>query len=306
MLGYGERAEDLLSPGWWGQRTPRACVIGLGLIGGSWAGALHISGWEVWAMDKEKESIEQAKDKGWVQAGWNSWPELPAFLDVDLVVLALPVSALADGFAQVAGRVPKGAIVTDVGSIKMEIGQKIQSHFTENSADFYYVGGHPMTGSERSGFLTASPHLFRGYPYVVCLGPDCPSVVTEKFVALIQKIGGQIVFREPEEHDRAVAMVSHIPHLLAVALMLAAQDTGDGARSVLSLAGRSFRDMTRVADSPPEMWREILVKNSEAVLTGLGYWEQRLRALRGYIEQGDGEAIAEAFRQASLLRDEIR
>ena len=308
-LIYGNNGEIsknikcILSPGWRGERTPRACVIGLGLIGGSLAGALHINNWEVWALDPEKESLELAAAKGWVQESWSDWAELPAVLDVDLLVLALPLSMLTDGYVQLAGRVPQGAIVTDVGSVKMEIGEIAQNRQEGNAAEFYFVGGHPMTGSERSGFHTAHPHLFRGYPYVLSPGPDCPSLVTEKMAFLLQSFGAQVVFREPKEHDTEVAMVSHIPHLLAVALMLAAQDVGEGARSTLALAGRSFRDVTRIADSSPEMWREILLKNSGAVLAGLDCLEQRIQTLRKYIEQRDGEAIAEAFRQAHELRD---
>ena len=160
-----------------------------------------------------------------------------------------------------------------------------------------------MTGSERSGFYTAHPHLFRGYPYVLSPSEDCPSLVIEKMVFLLQSIGAQLVFREPKKHDAEVAMVSHIPHLLAVALMLAAKDTGDGARSTLSLAGRSFRDMTRIAESPPDMWREILLMNAEPVLAGLDCLEKKIKELREHIERKDGEAIAEAFRQANMLRD---
>lgn len=303
MLESLGNPEPFLTPGWSGQRTPRACVIGLGLIGGSWAGALHISNWDVWAFDSEKASLDQAVDKGWVKTGWSDWTAVPSFLDMDLVVLALPLQALPDGYAQMAGRIPKGAIVTDVGSIKSEICQKVQSLAEQDAAGYYFVGGHPMTGSEKSGFHVASPHLFRGYPYVLSPGPDCPTLVIQKLVGLIQGVGGQVVFREPGDHDMEVAMVSHLPHLLAVALTLATQDIAQGSRSALALAGRSFREITRIADSSPEMWQEILLKNSEAVLVGLCHWEQRIKELREHIRQDDGEAIAEAFRKAHQLRE---
>ena len=294
-----EGPEEILTPGWSGRRTPKACILGLGLIGGSWAGALHLSGWEVFAVDPEKASIDEAMCRGWVQAGWT---EMPQFLEVDLVVLALPLQALAKGYDQLVGRIPKGTIVTDVGSLKTEICQKSQINVQTGSVDFYFVGGHPMTGSEQSGFGVSDPNLFRGYPYVLTPVTDCPQHVVQKLVEVVQGFGAIVVFREPRDHDVEVAMVSHIPHLLAVALTLAAQDASQGGGAALALAGRSFRDLTRIADSSPEMWKEIMVRNADAILGGLTLWEQRIKELRECLQQGDGEAIAEAFRKAHVVR----
>jgi prephenate dehydrogenase len=294
-----EHSEEILTPGWSGRRIPKACILGLGLIGGSWAGALHVSGWEVFAVDPEKTSLDEAMCRGWVQAGWT---EMPQFLEVDLVVLALPLQAMAKGYDQLVGRIPKGTIVTDVGSLKTEICQKSQINAQTGFVDFYFVGGHPMTGSEQSGFGVSDSNLFRGYPYVLTPMTDCPQHVVQKLVEVIQGFGAIVVFREPKDHDIEVAMVSHIPHLLAVALTLAAQDASRGGGSVLTLAGRSFRDLTRIADSSPEMWKEILVRNSDAILGGLTLWEQRIKELRECLQQGDGETIAEAFRKAHVVR----
>lgn len=294
-----EGQEGILTPGWSGRRIPKACILGLGLIGGSWAGALHLSGWEVFAVDSEKTSIDEAMCRGWVQAGWT---EMPQFLEVDLVVLALPLQALAKGYDQLIGRIPKGTIVTDVGSLKTEICQKSRINAQTGPVDFYFVGGHPMTGSEQSGFGAANPNLFQDYPYVLTPVTDCPHSVVQKLVQVVQGFGATVVFREPRNHDAEVAMVSHIPHLLAVALTLATQDAAQGGGSAFALAGRSFRDLTRIADSSPEMWKEIMVRNSDAILDGLTLWEQRIKELRECLQRGDGEAIAEAFRKAHVVR----
>ena len=162
-----------------------------------------------------------------------------------------------------------------------------------------------MTGSEQSGFGVSDPNLFRGYPYVLTPLTDCPQHVVQKLVEVVQGLGAIVVFREPIDHDVEVAMVSHIPHLLAVALTLATQDTSQGGGAALELAGRSFRDLTRIADSSPDMWKEIMVRNSAAILGGLTLWEQRIKELRECLQQGDGEAIAEAFRQAHMVRDAL-
>ena len=301
--GFTPENEEILSLGWLDLRTPKACVLGLGLIGGSWAGALHCAGWEVFAVDPDKASLEEALRRGWIQTGW---VELPAFLEVDLIVLALPLQELENGLEQLVGRLPKGAIVTDVGSLKTEICQKSRRNGLEDAYTFNFIGGHPMTGSERSGFGVADPDLFRGYPYVLTPAEDCPQRVIQKLVETVQGFGAKVVFRKPEDHDAEVAMVSHIPHLLAVALTLATQNATKEQGSALALAGRSFREITRIADSSPEMWKEILVRNSEAILDGLTHWEQSMRELREWVEQGDGESIAEAFRKAHQIRGYLK
>lgn len=297
-----EGSKVILTPGWFGLRVPRACIIGLGLIGGSWAGALYHAGWEVFAVDPEKASLEEAVNRGWLKDGW---PTLPEVLEVDLVILALPLQILMRGLENLRGKIPRGAIVTDVGSIKMEICEKWLREAEKNPQDFYFIGGHPMSGSEQSGFEVADSELFRGYPYVLTPSADCPQMVVQKLVGLIQSFGANIVFREPANHDAEVAMVSHIPHLLAVALTLAAQESSHDGKSALALAGRSFRDLTRIADSSPDLWKEILVKNSEAILGGLTLWEQKIQKLRESLLQKDGETIAEAFRKAHLVRKEL-
>ena len=297
-----EDPSGILTQGWSGLRIPKACILGLGMIGGSWAGALHQIGWEVFAVEQEKASIDEAVCRGWIQAGWT---EMPQFLEVDLVVLALPLQALAKGYDQLVGRIPKGTIVTDVGSIKTEICNKSQVNAQNGSCDFYFIGGHPMTGSEQSGFGAANPNLFRDYPYVLTPAGDCPPSVVQKLVEVVQGFGAKAVFREPRDHDVEVAMVSHIPHLLAVALALATHDASQEGGSALGLAGRSFRDLTRIADSSPDMWKEIMVRNSAAILGGLTFWELRIKELREFLQQGDGEAIAEAFRKAHKVRGYI-
>jgi len=294
-----EGPKAILAAGWSGRRSPKACIVGLGLMGGSWAGALHLSGWEVLAVDREKDSLDEALSRGWIQAGWT---EMPTFMDVDLVVLALPLQEFAKGFDQLIGRIPKGAIVTDVGSIKGEICNKSKVSAQTGLVDFHFVGGHPMTGSEQSGFRVADAHLFEGYPYVLTPEAVCVQEVVQKLTEVIEGFGANVVVRDPEDHDREVAMVSHIPHLFAVALTLATRDASKEGKSAFALGGRSFQDITRIADSSPEMWKEVLVRNSEAILSGLTLVEQRIKELREHLELGDREAIAEAFRRAHAVR----
>ena len=286
--------QALLAPGWYGRRVPRACIIGLGVIGGSWAGALSRRGWTVWAVETEQASLDLAIQRGWVTTGFH---EVPPCLDVDLVVIALPLPAMVEGFIALQGRLIPGAIVTDVGSIKGDICARAQSLLGE---EVHFIGGHPMAGSEKSGFAVADEKLFNGFPYALI---NCGEKTEplERLTGLIQSFGAKVVFRDQQKHDAEVALVSHIPHLLAVGLALAAAGS-DGDPASLQLAGRSFRDITRIADSSPEMWQEIMVKNREAILKGLACWQSQLDKLTAYVQRADGEGIAEAFRQAHHVR----
>jgi prephenate dehydrogenase len=200
------------------------------------------------------------------------------------------------------GCLKSGCIVTDVGSIKTEISLK-SLEFAQRG--IYFIGGHPMAGSEKSGFAAADAELFRGYPYVLTPDEDCPRQVVDKLKGLIEGLGAKVIMRKAPKHDREVAMISHIPHMLAVALTLAARDLSDQGLSALQLAGRSFRDLTRIADSSPVMWREILVKNGPAILEGLKYWQKRIDDLEEFVRNGDREGITGAFNQARLVTESM-
>lgn len=286
--------EIFFTPGWQGERTPQAWVIGLGLIGGSWAATLAHLGWKVSALDTQPESLLWAKHQNWIQEGYWEWPEK---IEADLVILALPIQFLNDGLEHVLERVCEGAIITDVGSVKTEVCQSdIQRRHV------YFIGGHPMTGSEKSGVQAAHEELFRNYPYVLVPRVTTPQPVVDKMESLLQQIGAKVVLRTPEEHDRQVALVSHLPHLFAVASTLAILEESPNETSSIELAGRSFREMTRIADSSPEMWQEILIRNAPAVLTSLNIWQEKLNQLITWLEEKNGEEIAGAFRKAHSVR----
>ncbi|KLU63224.1 T-protein [Peptococcaceae bacterium CEB3] len=290
---------ERLSPGWLGDSSPQACVVGLGLIGGSWAGALHRRGWRVSAVDHSPDSLERAREMGWIDEGYLS---IPQRLDFDFIVLALPLPLLRPSLARLGGKIRPGAIITDVGSLKAEICAEMPELLGK---DVCFIGGHPMAGSEKSGIQAATPDLFQGYPYV--LTPEgCREDALFKLTALLEDMGAHVVLRGRERHDEEVALVSHVPHFLAVALALAAEDISREGDSALELAGPSFREATRVAESSPEMWREIALKNRTAILAGLECWQKRLDELKGRLLSGDGEGIAGSFRAAARVRRTMR
>lgn len=286
--------EVFLSSGWLGERKPHAWVIGLGLIGGSWAATLSRLGWKVSALDSQPESLRWAEAQNWIEGGRTDWPER---IEADLVILALPIQLIGEGLTRVLERVNEGAIITDVGSIKTEVClSDVERHHV------YFIGGHPMAGSEKSGVQSAHAELFRNYPYVLVPRENSPQPVVKKLESLLHQIGAKVVQRTPEEHDRQVALVSHLPHMFAVALTLSILEESPFETSAIELAGRSFREITRIADSSPEMWQEILIRNAPAVLSSLNVWQDKMNDLKIWLEQKNGEAIADAFRKAHSVR----
>ena len=292
--------DQQLSPGWLGQRAPVAWILGLGLIGGSWAGALSARGWKVIGYDLDKISLETALSWGWIKSGCS---RLPSHIDADLIILALPLKILLPIMADLKERVGKGTIITDVCSLKVQVAEKAL-RFTEQGA--FFIGGHPMTGSEKSGFQAANPDLFKGYPYVLTPDDHTPPQVVDRLAKLIKEMGAKLVYRKPLEHDREVGMISHLPHVLAVVL---AQSTRDLERTEglapIVLAGRSFRDMTRIADSSPKMWQDIFLNNRESLLESIDIWEKQMNYFKRYLQEMDEEGIEAAFKEAQEARKQL-
>jgi len=287
--------EFKLSSGWLGETTPRACIIGLGLIGGSWAGALHRLGWEVLAVDLNQDSLTKAKAKGWILEGLEA---IPPTIDADLIILALPVDRMDLIVDKIISAVNPGTVVTDVASIKNTLHFKSHELAARGAC---FIGGHPMTGSEKSGFDSARVDLFNNFPYVLISDSECPPIALQALADLVRQTGAKVVMRDAVTHDLDVAYVSHLPHLIAVALTLCTEKN-NGDHTTLELAGRSFREMTRVAESPPEMWQEILIRNRTAVLKALDSFLKELNVLRENVLLEDRESIAASFRRASELR----
>lgn len=292
--------ENELSPGWLGRRPPSAWVLGMGLIGGSWAGALSARGWRVVGYDRDKTSLATATGWGWIREGCSV---LPAHINADLIVLALPLPVLLPAMDDLRTRINPGTVVTDVCSLKTQVAEKAL-RFSEQGA--FFIGGHPMTGSEKSGFPAATPDLFKGYPYVLTPDAAVPAEAVQGLAKLIKEMGAKVVLRSPGDHDREVAMVSHLPHILAVAMAQSVRDL-ESAQNLdpMLLAGRSFREMTRIADSSPEMWRDIFLNNRENILAGLDFLEQRLERFKACLRQSDGAGIEEAFLEAQSVRKKL-
>jgi prephenate dehydrogenase len=245
----------------------RLAIAGLGLMGGSVALAARAAwpGVTIAGFDRPS-ALAAARERGCIDEALD---DPGALATADLVVLAVPLDAMPGMLAAMAGGVnARGVIVTDVGSIKRPVMAE-----AARAGIGRFVGGHPMAGSERGGLAEARADLFRGRPWLLVRGdaPADAAATVERFAAAL---GGEPRWMEMAAHDRAVAYVSHLPQILAVALMNAA-DAGIG-EDRLTAGGRAFEEMTRLASSPPNMWEQIFAANADFVGEALADFVRRL------------------------------
>lgn len=247
-------------------------VVGCGLMGTSAGLALRRRGVEVYLEDLRAAHVEVAESRG---AGSGARPP-----SVGMVVVAVPPDHVADAVLAALSEWPD-AVVTDLSSIKAGPLRAVRS--AAGAGVSRYVGGHPMAGSERSGPVAASEQLFDGRAWAVTPVEDADAGAVAQVRALATTCGATVVELAPDEHDEAVARVSHLPHVMAV---LAAAQLADGTPGQLSLAGQGLRDVTRIASGDPGLWRQILAGNST-------HLTRMLRSVRGDIDvllSGLGEA----------------
>ncbi len=246
---------------------PRVAVVGLGLIGGSLARALTRAGYTVAGVDRP--AVARAAKAA--RAVARSTPRIEEALAVaDVVVLAAPPAVNLRLLPRVARAARPGLVVTDVGSVKGPIGR------AADRLGLAFVGGHPMAGNERSGFAASSARLFRGRAWILCPGHRAPVDAVASVKRLARAVGARPVRMSAAEHDRTVAFLSHAPQLVSWALVDAAR-ADPVARRRLAVAGPGFAGMTRLAASPPALWRDILAQNRREVDRAVG---ALLRALR--------------------------
>lgn len=260
----------------------RIAVIGLGLLGGSVAAAVQRRGvaTKVAGASRSSDARNFALRRQWVDEVGSA---AEAATGADLVVLATPVFAMADVLRELAPALRSAAIVTDVGSVKAQLAETLPGLLPTG---VYYVGSHPMAGSHERGIEYARADLFE----------DSPCIVTEsgqpeaqqRVCAFWRALGARVVMRDPAAHDEQVAWTSHTPHVLAFGFAAALARAPEGAGD---LTGGGFRDFTRIAESNPELWGDILTANRKALGAPLAAVGEALRELGQAIEANDPESV---------------
>jgi cyclohexadieny/prephenate dehydrogenase len=284
------------------ERFERIAVLGLGLLGGSvaWAARRRGLAAEVVGCGRRLAPLEGARARGLVDRVTVDPGE--AVAGAGLVVLATPVGAMAGLLRATAPRLAPGAIVTDVGSVKSVLAETLPGLLPPGVA---FVGSHPMAGSHEKGPEHARADLFEGATCVVTPSPGDPPTAVARVEAFWAALGARVVRRDPAVHDLEVAWISHVPHALAFAF---ARALGAAPPDAGEVAGSGFRDFTRIAQSDPELWAEILVANQKAIEGPIARVAERLGELARVIGSGDVEEldrwIAEA--RASLGKHEAQ
>lgn len=276
-------------------------IVGVGLIGGSLGLALRRRSLaqKVVGVDKNPENLRLAFEAGAIDG---IAPDLEeGVAGAEVVVLATPVMETLDLLWALEKCLSPGTVVTDVGSTKAAICRCAAEAIPPHS---WFIGGHPMTGSEQAGMPGADPYLFENAYYILTPLPATPLGALEKVRALAEGVGARVVEMEPEQHDAAVAFISHLPHLVAVALANVLAEVPQG-ESYLSLAAGGFRDTTRVASGNPLIWRDIFLSNSRAVLEALAFFRLQLKRLEEAVRDGKGGEILHLLEKAKQLRDTL-
>jgi prephenate dehydrogenase len=280
----------------------RLVVVGLGLLGGSVAKGARARGLarEIVGVGREAQRLRPALEDGTVDRGLTD--AAAALRGAELVVLAAPVRANEELLAECWPALPAECVVTDVGSTKrsiMTLARRLSATLPRA-----FVGSHPMAGSERTGYGAARADLFAGATVVVTPPDRDVGGATKRVTAFWEALGAaRVVFLDPETHDRAVAAVSHLPHLVACALVAAVEQFD---REAFGLAAGGFRDTTRIAAGDPAVWEEIFVSNRDALDEALRAFEAALGELREAIRHGGGERLRQALAHIKARREMLR
>ncbi|HIE53433.1 MAG TPA: prephenate dehydrogenase/arogenate dehydrogenase family protein [Armatimonadetes bacterium] len=278
----------------------RVAIIGVGLIGGSFGLALKKRGLcrEIVGFARTSRTLQAALARGAIDQTAES-AEASAE-GADLVYLATPVGAIVSLLERLGPHLSPGTIVSDAGSVKGVIVRRAQ---TLAWPEAHFLGGHPMAGNEQAGIAAADPDLFAGAAYVLTPTEDTPAEVVARMQALVEGLGSRCYLLSPEVHDRTVAAISHLPHLIAATLMHLAERRAVTGEPAWELAAGSFDSATRVARSNPALWLDICFGNREEVLRAVAEFQEILRDLTEALRTENQAQFEQFFVAAQALRE---
>ena len=282
------------------RRVEKLVVVGVGLIGGSFALALKGTGavGRVAGVGRSERNIRRALELKVIDAAGKL--DAATLGDADLVLLAVPVGQMQAVMRAMAPQLGPKTVVTDAGSTKQDVAEFARRELGPSLVRF--VPGHPIAGTEKSGVDAAFATLYRNRKVVLTpLAESDPSAV-QRVRSVWEQCGASVFEMQPQEHDAVLAAVSHLPHLLASALVDQVARQANAQR-LFFLAAGGFRDFTRLASSNPEMWRDICLANRKALLAELGRYRDELAEVRAVLERGDASALEALFSRAQDARE---
>lgn len=271
----------------------KAAIIGVGLIGGSLGKAMKKKqlAREICGVSRRKEALEEAVKSGSIDHGTHDIKK--AVVNADLVVLAAPVNTVSAMFELIAPHLRRGCVVTDVGSVKSSITASALSALPNPS---FFVGSHPIAGSEKRGVEHSSAELFEGALCILTPVEQTHRAAVDRVKRLWTAVGAVVKVMPPSDHDKALSYVSHLPHLLAYALMNSIPDQYAG------IGAQGLKDMTRIASSSPEVWNDICLANSKNIVKAIDEFTAVLSVLRRAVMEFDEKTLVNEFKKANLKR----
>lgn len=269
-------------------------IVGLGLLGGSYAMALSRQGFQVSAITRRQETIDYAMERGWIRSG-DAKVNCELISEADLIIFTLYPTVLLDWIAENGYLIKEGTVVTDVTGVKGHVVDRIQATLPEGVE---YIAAHPMAGREVLGIENSDDAMFRGANYLVI--PTEKN--TEQAIALCEDLGWRLGFARVsrlsvEEHDRMIAFLSQLTHCIAVTLMCCSDEP-----NLEKYTGDSFRDLTRIARINDALWAELFLWNRENLIEEIDQFSAALDALRQNLADGDREALRQMFRLSTQRR----
>lgn len=274
-------------------------ILGVGLLGGSFGLALRARGLcrTIAGYSRTPGTLRKAADRGIIDT--LAQDPAAACRGADLVLVAAPVGSFLGLIEQARGGLGTDAIVTDVGSVKGRLVSEMEAAMPEGVR---FVGSHPIAGSDRSGVEYADAGLFDGARCIVTPTAKTDAAARDAVAGLWRRLGSEVVFLSPEEHDRIYCAVSHLPHLVAYAVMNAVFRIDPAS---LGFAGSGFRDLTRIAASSPELWTDISLMNRENLLAQITAFEQAVGEIKALLTRNDREGLLASLAQAQQLRETL-
>ncbi|TDJ16107.1 MAG: prephenate dehydrogenase/arogenate dehydrogenase family protein [Gammaproteobacteria bacterium] len=278
----------------------RLCIVGVGLMGGSLAKDLRRLGLcgEVVGCSRKREHLVRARELGIIDA-YHLDPA-KAVEGADLVVLAVPLGAMAAVLAAMRPGLSSDAVLTDVGSAKCSVIEAARSAFGAVPENF--VPAHPIAGTEHSGVEAALQGLFQGCRVILTPTAQTRPEAVNRVRDMWQAVGAEVLEMDPAHHDQVLAATSHLPHMLAYTLVDMLGQMEERVEMFRYAAG-GFRDFTRIASSDPQMWHDICIANRDALVDALEQFQANLGVAVAAIRDGDGETVKEIFTRAKALRD---
>lgn len=282
----------------------KLCVgfIGLGLIGGSIAKSIRMfyPDFKIIAYNRSEKARIQAREDGTADVVCEAVDS--TFAECDYIFLCTPVKHNTEYINMLKPVIKDSCIITDVGSVK----NNIHSAIVDADMEKQFIGGHPMAGSEKTGYENSSPMLVNNAYYVLTPTEKTPREKVEELTEIVSTIGANPVVLQCDEHDYAVAAISHLPHLIASALVNLVKDSDSQEENMKRLAAGGFKDITRIASSSPEVWEQIFSANSENIIKLLTDYIESLENVKKSLIDGNSSDINKMFEKSRAYRNSFK